>query len=423
MNRILKARARRWPTLGVGCLLLSSAACQSKAPPSKQEVASPVPSTKAAPLETSRFQPKKGQKLGPRTRAKELAKKLGKDYFLIGFGNDLNENHDQDGAYTIGPPVDLHYAYLVGLKGKGGWPDWNPDGSFVRLLTDSADRHQVVPMFTLYSMAAAGEGRIAVLEDAEYMKAYLDGARLLFERLGEFKKPAIVQLEPDFWGFAQKHEPDPARIPARVEEFAKECQGLGNHLSGFGRCLVKLSRTYSPAVLIGLHASTWAHTEPKFVADFLLDAGLDQADFISIETLDRDAGCFEAAKDPNCQRGPGPFYWDETNRTSPNFHEHLHYATELAEHADRPLLWWQMPLGVPSDTPGGKPTAYRDNRVRYLFSHVDEFVKAGGLGAAFGVGAAGQTYFTTDGGQFKSALSAYRKSPTLLIEDPNAGGR
>jgi hypothetical protein len=49
-------------------------------------------------------------------------------------------------------PFDLHYAYLVGLLGMGGWPDGNANGTFVNILTDSADAHGVTPMFTLYSM-------------------------------------------------------------------------------------------------------------------------------------------------------------------------------------------------------------------------------------------------------------------------------
>jgi len=69
---------------------------------------------------------------------------------------------------------------------------------------------------------------------------------------------------------------------------------------------------------------------------------------------------------------------------------------------------------VPSDTPGGTAEHYRDNRVHYIFSHIDEFVDAGGLGAAFGTGAENQTYITTDGGQFQDAVTAYFADPTPL---------
>ena len=77
-------------------------------------------------------------------------------------------------------------------------------------------------------------------------------------------------------------------------------------------------------------------------------------------------------------------------------------------------MWWQIPFGVPSDTPGGTAGHYRDNRVHYIFGHIDEFVAAGGLGVAFGTGAGNQTYLTTDGDQFKSAVTGYFAAPVSL---------
>src|SRR5215831_18107655 len=156
--------------------------------------------------------------------AAQLAIRLGLDpHFLIGMGNDLagaaeGWDHDRDGIYTLGTRLDLHYCYLVGLIGQGGWPDWNPGGSFVNIMTDSAARHGIVPMFTLYSMAAWGEGQLWVLTNDTYMRAYWQGAALLFDRLNFFNQPAIVQLEPDFWAFAQQQAPghDPTRVPAQV---------------------------------------------------------------------------------------------------------------------------------------------------------------------------------------------------------------
>jgi hypothetical protein len=80
----------------------------------------------------------------------------------------------------------------------------------------------------------------------------------------------------------------------------------------------------------------------------------------------------------------------------------------------RPMIWWQIPLGVPSTTPGGTAGHYRDNRVHYIFSHIGEFVAAGGLGVAFGVGAGNQTTIDTDGGQFKTAVASYFKTPVAV---------
>jgi len=353
--------------------------------------------------------------------AAQLAAQLGLDpHFLIGMGNDLagaaeGWDHDRDGIYTLGTRLDLHYCYLVGLLGMGGWPDWNPGGWFVNIMTDSAARHGVVPMFTLYSMAAWGEGQLWVLTNDTYMRAYWQGAALLFDRLNFFNQPAIVQLEPDFWAFAQQQAPghDPTRVPAQVSSLASDCAGLPDDLSGMGRCLIQMARNRSPQVAIGFHASRWAGSLNDTIA-FLNGIGAGDSDFLALDVLDRDAGCFEAHVDPNCQRADGPWYWDETNRTSPNFHEHLDWASAINQGVGKPLLWWQLPFGVPNDDPGGTPGHYRDNRVRYLFNHVDEFVAAGGLGAAFGVGAGNQTYINSDGNQFRDAVGNYFAAPTML---------
>jgi len=270
-------------------------------------------------------------------------------------------------------------------------------------------------MFTLYSMAAWGEGQLWVLTNDTYMRAYWQGAALLFDRLNFFNQPAIVQLEPDFWAFAQQQAPghDPTRVPAQVSSLAPDCAGLPDDLSGMGRCLIQMARNRSPQVAIGFHASRWAGSLNDTIA-FLNGIGAGDSHFLALDLLDRDAGCFEARLDPNCQRTDGPWYWDETNRTSPNFHEHLDWASAINQGVGKPLLWWQLPFGVPNDDPGGTPGHYRDNRVRYLFNHVDEFVAAGGLGAAFGVGAGNQTYINSDGNQFRDAVGNYFAAPTML---------
>lgn len=342
--------------------------------------------------------------------AAAVAKALrGKTNFLIGMGNDLASNHDNDGVHTLGVTLDLHYAYLVGLAGSGGWPDWNSGGTFVNIITDSSDKHGVTPMFTLYQMAAWGDGNLAGLADDGYMKAYWDGVKLMFQRLGVFGKPAVVQFEPDFWAYLLQQKKTTTLV--KVKAFAPDCADLTNDPAGMGHCLVRLARKYAPKTLVGFHVSSFGTPTSEVVA-FHKSIGADTGDLLVIETLDRDAGCFEA-KGPECTR-TGSFYWDETNTKSPNFKEHLTWAKSIHDGLGLPLLWWQMPFGVPSTTPGGTPGHYRDNRVKYLFAHVDEFVAAGGVGAVFGTGAGNQTYITTDGNQFKNAVTKYFSAPTAL---------
>jgi hypothetical protein len=346
--------------------------------------------------------------------ARALAAMLGRPgNFLVGMGNDLANNHDQDGAYTLGVTLDLHDAYLVGLMGQGGWPDWNAGGTFVDILADTAAKHGVVPMFTLYSFAAQGEARTDILEDADFMMRWWAGARLLFDRLAVFGQPAVVHIEPDYWGFTQQaSNGDPTKLPALVT-MVPDCADLPNDIGGVGACVIRLGRKYAPKAALGLHASAWGGA-PADVAAWMNAVGAQASDFVGVDPLDRDAGCFEAHVDPNCQRNDGPWYWDESNATHPNFADHLAFTKTVSTGTGKPILWWQVPFGVPSATAGGTAGHYRDNRVHYLFSHVGDFIAAGFAGASFGVGAGNQTYITTDGGQFKSAVTAYLANPTSL---------
>jgi hypothetical protein len=347
--------------------------------------------------------------------AADVARRLGRTpHFLVGMGNDLANDHAMDGAYTLGVTLDLHYAYLVGLPGQGGWPDWNAGGTFVNILADSADAKSVTPMYTLYMMASIGDGNLSGLAMDSFMEPYWDGVRLLFERIAAFGKPALVHVEPDFWAYAQQmSDGNPAGLPVHVTALVPECAGLSNDLAGLGRCILRLGRMLAPQAVIGFHASRWAGSTADMVA-FLDGVGAGEADVIVQDMLDRDAGCFEAHVDPNCQRNDGPWYWDESNQTSPNFHEYLAWAKAISAGLGKPIVWWQVPFGVPSATPGGDAGQYRDNRVHYVFSHVAEFVAAGGLGITFGVGAGNQTYITTDGGQFRNAVGAYFAAPVGL---------
>ena len=147
--------------------------------------------------------------------------------------------------------------------------------------------------------------------------------------------PAIVHVEPDFWGYAQQRARrttgHPSTLPVLVGGIVPECGDLADDLSGMGRCMVRLTRRLAPNVVLGFHASGFGSLgSPKRVARFLDQCGATEADFIAIDALDRDAGCFEARRDPYCKRQERGVYWDERNERSPNFAEHLAWATTIA---------------------------------------------------------------------------------------------
>ncbi len=372
-------------------------------------------------------------------RARALAMDLrGDAHFLMGLGNDLDGaptyDADRAGAYTLGTTLDVHYWYVTGYSDLGGWSTWNPDGSYVTIHGEAAVRHGVVPMITYYQLALDYETGADTLTDAARMQVWLSDVRLMFQRLGEVGGPAIVHFEPDFFGYLQQRVDEmgttPAAYPARLAS-AAECAGLPEVAASLGACLRAMRDALAPEARIGLHASQWGawfdETDPgadveasgRSVAAFLAAMGGAEMDLVVVETSDRDAGFWETyggmAGMCSVTDGPrGHVYWDATNATLPNFATKLRWVRALTDALGLPALFWQTPLGVPSETCGGTDGAYRDNRVRYFFDHPDELVMAGAFGAVFGTGAGRQTYITTDGNQFRDAVTAYFASPTPL---------
>jgi len=329
----------------------------------------------------------------------------------LGAGNAIPDMTSQQ----IHP--DIIDTYLVGV-GSGSWPYWNsPDGAYVTYVSANVKAIGALPMFTLYQMASRGEGNLGAVNDAAFMDPYWAQVKLMYQKIGATDSPALVNLEPDFWGFVMTGAPggDPAQVPARVSTVS-ECAGLADNAVGLAGCLLKLGRTYAPKAKIGFPPSFWGR-DAAAVGSFMRKIGADKADFMVAQTSDRDAGCFEVSPAPSecAGRGNGPFYWDETNATTPNFHQDLAawdaVRTTLGQ---LPILYWQTPLGVPSTTPGGTTGHFRDNRVHYMLTHPTEYTAAGVFAIVFSGGGSTSANITTDGGQFARLFQAYLANPAPL---------
>lgn len=195
-----------------------------------------------------------------------------------------------------------------------------------------------------------------------------------------------------------------------------DCAALPNNVTGLAGCLVTMARKYAPRAYVGFPPSNWGAPTTAQVVAFMNALGAQKADFIVEQASDRDAGCFELDPQPSdCVRTGPVWYWDETNETHPNFQDHLAEAT--AYHTgigNLPLIWWQIPEGVPSTTRGGSIHHYRDNRMPYFLTHPGQLAAARGLGVVFSTGDNNQTNITTDGGQFQLLDSEYFRAPAKL---------
>ena len=346
--------------------------------------------------------------LTPASSTAALVAKLGKpSRFLVGLGagNDIGTMNTQ------GIKPDIIDTYLVGV-GAGSWITWNsPSGSYLTDVAQADDAIGATPMYTLYQMAQNGDGNLSGLTDSSFMNNYWSQVRLMFQLLGNYDKPALVNLEPDFWGYVQLQSPngDPGKLAAVVSTQA-ECTSFADNAIGIAQCMLAMARKYAPKALIGYPASFFGETAPQ-VATMMKQVGAQNADFIVAQTSDRDAGCWEVANPPpECTgRGNGPWYWDETNQSSPNYTESLTlwstYRSDLGNNL--PIIWWQTPMGVPSATPGGSYQHYRDNHVHYMLGNAGQYVNIGSAGAVFSSGATSQTTINTDGGQFQKLLAQY----------------
>lgn len=360
----------------------------------------------------------------PSGPAATLAKRLGlPNRLLIGLGSG---GSDTNLIKAQGLKPDFYERYLVGIGTQGGWTTWNsPPGAYAGYVMAQADSVGAVPMFTLFQFSADNLSDMTSLASSSYMQAYWADLITLFNQMNQFGKPAMLSVEPDFWGFAQavtngSYGGDPTKAPAVLSTDAA-CAGLPANLTGYAPCVLKLARKYAPKAAIGFPPSDWGGTSLASVIAFMNQNGTAQGDFIVMQTADRDAGCREqAALTPltaqaDCVSGQGNWYWDETNQTHPNFHDN--FAMASAFHTGiggLPIVWWQTPFGVPSGTAGGIAGHFRDNRVDYFLKHPSELVAVGGLGVVFGAGAENQTTPETDGGQYQTLSTKYLASPAAL---------
>jgi hypothetical protein len=350
-------------------------------------------------------------------------------------------------------PFDLQYQYISGGLPDGNGPcascasgcstkgttcansgpgcawwgcwqyDQNPPGDFARTFdgTCSGESPAQLPMISYYQLlqsSGVAEGAAEITQaaaDASFMTRYFADWRFLLQQLGMAQ--ALLHIEPDFWGYAQQHAGDPTTEAAAVASAnPTDCASQPDTIAGMGKCMVAMVRKYAPRAMVALHASAWStnmdvtgNTSPGFdvageaqkTAAFLAACGESDADFVVVETSDRDAGYYQTVENKNV-------WWDATNATLPDFHQDFAWVKALTEALGKPALYWQTPLGdsAQNDT----PNHYQDNRVDYFFAHMGELAAAHAVGAAFGAGATGQTTPESDGSNFVNKANAYYKA-------------
>jgi hypothetical protein len=341
-------------------------------------------------------------------------------------------------------PFEYRYQYLA-----GGWPSWNPNGSFASMYAHESFAAHVTPVFTLYTIRQSPPGRdngdeaaadLGNLRNVETMKRWYADARLLFKRVAG-RHRVIVHVEPDLWGYVQQaaRKDRAASVPAAVASSGvPELKGLPNNVSGFARAVVRLRNRYARNVRLGYHVSVWgtktdiALQDPP---DRQVDALAHRAarfyrslgtrfDMTFSEFDDRDSGFNQLVNGDG-----GASWWNAAD-----FRRDVRFTRVYHRAARQRIVKWQIPLGNTVmravDNTWGH---YRDNRVQWLLGphnrgHVRAYARAGVVALLFGGGADGTTCACDaqgdgvtnppgkgrrslnaddDGGYFKSRVRAY----------------
>lgn len=315
-----------------------------------------------------------------------------------------------DDAAAASAPFDARYAYIASkpmpedgcARGKdaqwwGCWQDLSKKpGEYVKYLmgkdaaatweNKSRPRLTVLTYYVMKS-AAGGEGRaeVTAMNNASVLKLYLGDWRYLLQTIGNER--VMLQIEPDLWGFVRSANIDPRAVPAQVKAAnPTDCAWHEDSAAGLARCMISMVRKYAPNASVGLHASPWTYTakgDGEVTGQYMAALGAGDGDFVTTDPSDRDAGWYDT-------QGRNAWWNDE------KFTGYLAWSKKLAETVGKPTVMWQVPLGNwgQNNTVGH----WKDNKVDYLFSKINEVADAHVAALLFGPGNWDQTSVETDGG-------------------------
>ncbi len=323
---------------------------------------------------------------------------------------------DQPGgaaAMRSAAPFGFRYQYLAGdVRGESGWRNWNEGGRFVSLYVTESRRARVVPVFSYYTLqhsrpAGGGAEDRAVernLRDRGFVRAWLRDIERALRRTGN--RSAVMQIEPDLWGYVQMRHGD--RAPRRIRRLARR--------------IVALRDRVAPKVLLAYHVSIWG-TRTDIV---LQDSSLREVDRLATraarfyrslradfdlvfgEMDDRDAGYNRVVN------GDGGISWWRPA----DYRRHVRFFARFVRAAKRRVVLWQIPLG--NRNLDNTRQRYRDNKVETLLRDpkrrwLRRYARAGVIALLFGAGSEATTNDGSDGGFFNASAARYYRRGRLRL--------
>jgi hypothetical protein len=245
--------------------------------------------------------------------------------------------------------------------------------------------------------APSWQDEVKAVDRVDLLTRYLNDYRFFLQKIGTSHD--MIDLEPDFWGFA-RGVGDLNKVPAQVTAAApNDCANQGNSVAGLARCLIAMTRKYAPNAAVGLHLSCWdwPGNVERCGRDYLA-LGATGADFLVGEVADADAGLNALPA-----RGAHNSFW-----TDQQWAAQLAYWKAMTQTVGKPVVVWQIPLG--NMRLNNTVNHYQDDKVDWLFSHMDQVASAHVAGLLFGPGQPESTTVESDGGNLFAKTIAYRNS-------------
>ncbi|MFF7050719.1 RICIN domain-containing protein [Streptomyces griseorubiginosus] len=385
----------------------SSSAPASPAPSAPQPSSSP---SSASPTPTA----------GGGSSAKRF---LGSDKVLIGasMSDDSAAAAPFDGRYAYvhsqpAPSSDYYTAAKCHADWSGWWGCWNGSttapGTYVTWRDDvvsqatykGSSRPQKM-LWTWYSLRdlgdAAGEGdgpgEVKAINRTDLLTRYLNDYRFFLQKIG--KTQAAIDLEPDFWGYVRSLG-DPHQVPAQVKSAnPTDCGSQENSATGLAQCLISMAHKYAPNAEAGMHLSCFDwETDTQACVKSYESFGAKNADFLATDVSDRDAGWYAQPA-----HGGSDHFWNDQKAAAA-----LKFYKTMAESVGKPVVLWQIPVGNMAQN--NTLNHYKDDKVDWFFSHMDQVADAHIAGLFFGPGQQEQTSVETDGGNLIKKTIAYHNS-------------
>ncbi|MET8761060.1 RICIN domain-containing protein [Lentzea sp. NPDC004782] len=314
------------------------------------------------------------------------------------------------------PSSDYYTAARCKAEWSSWWGCWNGEttapGTYVTWNDERVSKvtYQGKPrpqkyFWTWYSLRDLGDlagqgdgpGEVVAINRTDLLTRYLNDYRFFLQKIGT--SPDMIDIEPDFWGYVRSLG-DPHKVAAQVTASnPADCGSYENSAAGLAGCLIAMAHKYAPNTGVGFHLTCWDWESDlqRCVKDYAA-LGAKNADFLVSDVVDRDAGWYALPA-----HGGRNTYWNDQKANAA-----LGFYKTMAESVGKPVVLWQIPVGNMAQN--NTLNHYQDDKVDWLFGHLDQVANAHVAALLFGPGHNEQTTAETDGGNLINKTIAYRNS-------------